>query len=232
MYFRFMYFMNSLPSIHDKAFASAIEVVMSSSQKQRKKQGTPGDIVHILKGFKGGKAKNGTNFPADFLFSFSSLVKYHICQKFPTGEEFLIDKTTPAGFVTLVFGFSCKECNKKFSVTSNVLVTSDDTFQCPSCNQHGRIVCSATALKGYWLEMIVHGEFDKRNKRKEHFIFTKSLIEAKERLNGVISLSASPCASLSARQTTPPPLAFVVAMLLAIALRRHFSEFAVKEATV
>ncbi|KAL4555489.1 hypothetical protein LXL04_038110 [Taraxacum kok-saghyz] len=54
----------------------------------------------------------------------------------------------------------------------------------------------------------------------------------KVRPEGVISLSASSCASLSARQarqTTPPLLAFAVAMLLDIPLRRHFSEFAVKE---
>ncbi|KAL4581642.1 hypothetical protein LXL04_006168 [Taraxacum kok-saghyz] len=52
------------------------------------------------------------------------------------------------------------------------------------------------------------------------------------KLERVISLSASPCALLSARQarqTTPPLLAFVVAMLLAIPFCRHFSEFAVKE---
>ncbi|KAL4557922.1 hypothetical protein LXL04_036116 [Taraxacum kok-saghyz] len=79
--------LESLPSFHDKVLAAAIDAVITSSQKQRKKQGTPGAIVNILKGFKGGKAKNGINFPADFLSSFSKLDKIFSKNPFPDPLE-------------------------------------------------------------------------------------------------------------------------------------------------
>ncbi|CAI9259608.1 unnamed protein product [Lactuca saligna] len=83
--------LESLPCLHDKVLAAAIEAVISSSQKQRKKQGTHGSIVNILKGFKGGKAKNGINFPADFLSSFSNLDKIFSKNPFPDPVESITD---------------------------------------------------------------------------------------------------------------------------------------------
>lgn len=83
--------LESLPCLHDKVLAAAIEAVISSSQKQRKKQGTHGSIVNILKGFKGGKAKNGINFPADFLSSFRNLDKIFSKNPFPDPVESITD---------------------------------------------------------------------------------------------------------------------------------------------
>ncbi|KAJ9545255.1 hypothetical protein OSB04_024962 [Centaurea solstitialis] len=77
----------SLPSLHDKVLAAAVEAVISSSQKQKKKLGAPGALVNIVKGFRAGKQNNGINFPAYFESSFSNLDKIFSKNPFPDPLE-------------------------------------------------------------------------------------------------------------------------------------------------
>ncbi|XP_024981859.1 uncharacterized protein LOC112518409 isoform X1 [Cynara cardunculus var. scolymus] len=77
----------SLPSLHDKVLAAAVEAVISSSQKQKKKLGAPGVLVNMVKGFRAGKSNNGINFPDYFGSSFSNLDKIFSKNPFPDPLE-------------------------------------------------------------------------------------------------------------------------------------------------
>ncbi|KAK9073076.1 hypothetical protein SSX86_007398 [Deinandra increscens subsp. villosa] len=77
----------TFPSLHDKVLAAAVEAVMSSSHNQKKKQGIPGALVNILKGFRGGKTKNNTNFPEDMKSGFSNLDRIFSKNPFPDPLE-------------------------------------------------------------------------------------------------------------------------------------------------
>ncbi|KAI3805730.1 hypothetical protein L1987_21615 [Smallanthus sonchifolius] len=78
--------MESFPSLHDKVLAAAVEAVISSSHNQKKKQGIPGALVNILKGFRG-KTNNNNNFPEDFKLGFSNLDRIFSKNPFPDPLE-------------------------------------------------------------------------------------------------------------------------------------------------
>ncbi|GKA36098.1 hypothetical protein Tco_0722589 [Tanacetum coccineum] len=75
--------LESLPSLHYKVLAAALEAVINSSQNQKKKHGIPGALAHILKGFRSGKANNGINFHEDFKLGFGNLDRIFSKDPFP-----------------------------------------------------------------------------------------------------------------------------------------------------
>ncbi|GJR40164.1 synaptobrevin, WD40/YVTN repeat-like-containing domain protein [Tanacetum coccineum] len=83
--------LESLPSLHDKVLAAALEAVINSSQNQKKKQGIPGALAHILKGFRSGKANNGINFHEDFKSGFGNLDRIFSKDPFPDPLESIIN---------------------------------------------------------------------------------------------------------------------------------------------
>nr|GEW27118.1 synaptobrevin, WD40/YVTN repeat-like-containing domain protein [Tanacetum cinerariifolium] len=62
----------SWPSLHDKLLAAALKAVINNFQNQKKKQGVPGALAHILKGFRSGKANNIIYFHDDFKSGFGN----------------------------------------------------------------------------------------------------------------------------------------------------------------
>ncbi|XP_071716713.1 uncharacterized protein [Rutidosis leptorrhynchoides] len=80
---------DSLPSLHDKVLAAALEAVIRSSHNQKKKQsGVPGALVNILKGFRPGKANN---FHEDFGSGFSNLDRIFSKNPFPDPLESIVN---------------------------------------------------------------------------------------------------------------------------------------------
>ncbi|GJU52113.1 hypothetical protein Tco_1221668 [Tanacetum coccineum] len=79
--------LESLPSLHDKVLAAALEAAINSSQNQKKKQGVPGALAHILKGFRPGKANNDINFHEDFKSGFGNLDRIFSKDPFPDPLE-------------------------------------------------------------------------------------------------------------------------------------------------
>nr|XP_043637002.1 uncharacterized protein LOC122607984 isoform X2 [Erigeron canadensis] len=79
--------LESLPSLHDKVLAAALEAVISSSQSQKKKLGLPGALVNILKGFRSGKANNNISFHEDFASGFRNLERIFSKNPFPDPHE-------------------------------------------------------------------------------------------------------------------------------------------------